>query len=667
MRRMSVNSVNLGRSARLPFTKRAGAALVGGVAALATTGAMVATAAPPSFPDNIVVFPDRDFVTVEGYQDHIGETATLTVYRGSTAIGSAQSVVGPGDVAFEVNHPGGACWGAGTSLKVTPDIKAGDRVQISFPGLANGGDTTVQDAAVDTDTSLTGNVLTVTGHIADGVNSVQTEQRIVNPDLKDTEIGRRDIRAVPGAPSVETGYVSELDFSGDRFTATYTFDDAGTAAIAAGGGGERFMSWQVEDADANRQGLTIAEYGELGGPGMGGCPAGPADVDPTPGTYSAVRTGSSIQVNWEPATDVPAADPVTGYSVEAIAPAAGGEQKVIGTRTAASATRATLTVDAAQLNNYTVEVRSLAGAKLGTPFPKAATPPAQPLPGDTTVPKLTVTPGSGETDKVTLASESGADIYYTNDGSPVSSGGLPSDTAKLYTAPIAITAANTEIKAIAFDDAGNFTEGGGIYSPPSAAIPLPTAAATPTVTAGQGQVALKWAASAADQKVTGYQVTVYDAANTVLATQPAETADLQQTVTGLTGGTAYGFTVKAKNATGWGPESAKVTATPAVVTDRVTITRSQWKAGDFRVVGTSSQSVSPTLTGTVTVYRVNADGSRGSAIAGTRTPLVAAVAPATGSTFSVRVRAGAPTTNPGRVMVVSSFGGVSAPVQTTNG
>ena len=38
------------------------------------------------------------------------------------------------------------------------------------------------------------------------------------------------------------------------------------------------MSWQVEDADANRQGLTIAEYGELGGPGMGGCPAGPADA-----------------------------------------------------------------------------------------------------------------------------------------------------------------------------------------------------------------------------------------------------------------------------------------------------------------------------------------------------------------------------------------------------
>ena len=44
--------------------------------------------------------------------------------------------------------------------------------------------------------------------------------------------------------------------------------------------------------------------------------------------------------------------------------------------------------------------------------------------------------------------------------------------------------------------------------------------------------------------------------------QPAETVDAQQTVTGLTAGTAYGFTVKAKNATGFGGESTKVTLTP---------------------------------------------------------------------------------------------------------
>jgi hypothetical protein len=30
--------------------------------------------AVPAFPDNLVVFPNRDFIAVEGYQDHVGET-----------------------------------------------------------------------------------------------------------------------------------------------------------------------------------------------------------------------------------------------------------------------------------------------------------------------------------------------------------------------------------------------------------------------------------------------------------------------------------------------------------------------------------------------------------------------------------------------------------------
>ena len=36
------------------------------------------------------------------------------------------------------------------------------------------------------------------------------------------------------------------------------------------------MAWQEQDADGNRQGITIAEFGGLGGPGFGSCPS-PAD------------------------------------------------------------------------------------------------------------------------------------------------------------------------------------------------------------------------------------------------------------------------------------------------------------------------------------------------------------------------------------------------------
>ena len=51
----------------------------------------------------VVVFPDRDFVTIEGYQDHVGETGTVTVTRNGQLIGSAQGTVEEGDVAFNSN------------------------------------------------------------------------------------------------------------------------------------------------------------------------------------------------------------------------------------------------------------------------------------------------------------------------------------------------------------------------------------------------------------------------------------------------------------------------------------------------------------------------------------------------------------------------------------
>jgi hypothetical protein len=81
---------------------------------IGAAGAMIASAAVPTFPDNLVVFPDRDFISVEGFQDHAGEAATIEIKRGSTVMGSAKAVVSGGDVAFEVNHPGGVCWGNNT-------------------------------------------------------------------------------------------------------------------------------------------------------------------------------------------------------------------------------------------------------------------------------------------------------------------------------------------------------------------------------------------------------------------------------------------------------------------------------------------------------------------------------------------------------------------------
>jgi predicted phage tail protein len=86
---------------------------------------------------------------------------------------------------------------------------------------------------------------------------------------------------------------------------------------------------------------------------------------------------------------------------------------------------------------------------------------------------------------------------------------------------------------------------------------VPGAPTAVTGTAGNAQVGLGWTAPASDggSPVTGYRITPYigAAAQTPVTTGTAATS---HTVTGLTNGTAYTFTVAAINAVGTGPDSA---------------------------------------------------------------------------------------------------------------
>src|SRR4051794_16666681 len=176
-------------------TGRIAAMLIAGLAIIGALGAIVASAAVPKFPDNLVVFPDRDFISVEGFADHAGEKATVEIKRGTQVMGSAQSVISGEDVAFEINHPGGVCWGNNTSVKVTPDIRPGDVAVIKFED-GTSQDVTVQDAQAS-DAVQDGTKVTISGHIGPDVNKDFMEQRVVNPDLVPL-IGKRDVRAVPG-------------------------------------------------------------------------------------------------------------------------------------------------------------------------------------------------------------------------------------------------------------------------------------------------------------------------------------------------------------------------------------------------------------------------------------------------------------------------------------
>ena len=139
------------RPSRLSAALLATVLTAGGV----STGVLLAgpaSAEVPTFPDNIVVFPNRDFVTVEGFTAAAGQSVTVEIRRGGVVIGSATGTgattaqLAAGDPLIEVNHPGGICWGAGGGLQVTPDIRARDVVVVTAAGVTR--DTTVQDAEV---------------------------------------------------------------------------------------------------------------------------------------------------------------------------------------------------------------------------------------------------------------------------------------------------------------------------------------------------------------------------------------------------------------------------------------------------------------------------------------------------------------------------------------
>ncbi|WP_105035590.1 Ig-like domain-containing protein [Cryobacterium aureum] len=473
------------------FPDRRQTALVGlAVAALCSSFVLAipaAHAAVPAFPDNIVVFPNRDFVVLEGYQNHVGETATVEVSRtGVGVIGSAQAVVQAGDVAFEINHPGGVCWGAGTGLQVTPDILPADTVSVKF-GATAAGDTLVQDLFVTGRAVRSGTTVTVTGHIGATVNRAQVEQRIIEPALVPTTVQRRDVRAVPGpmAPAPKGGYRSSLEFDlagPNTFTATYIFDQLDAAQLAADAGGERAMGWQAEDLDANRQGLTIAEFGELGGPGMGGCPNGPlASGPPGPTDVAATTSGTAIGLTWKPAVAIPGTPAITGYRAVAVAhTVTNNEQTEIGKRiTGQGSTGTTITGLTA---GETYDVYVVAVSSVGETFPAVHAIPAT----DSTAPTVAATPAGGTFDtaqSVTLsANETGSDIYYTADGSDVVlAGGVVSDSATLYTGAIPV-ATSTTLTFNAFDPVGNVSATVQAVFTISVVNPEPDVVA-PTVTA----------------------------------------------------------------------------------------------------------------------------------------------------------------------------------------
>ena len=587
--------------ARLLTNSRPARLTAGGIAlAVVAAGSLVwatpASAAVPTFPDNIVTFPDRDFVSIEGYEADAGKTMTVTATRAGQVIGKAQGTIAAGGVALEVNHPGGVCWGTGAGApNITPDLRAGDVITISVDGTEVGDSTSI-DAAVGATAAgpavaldaTDKTVLRIRGHVGPGVNTAQLEQRIIAPDLRPL-IGRRDVRAVPGPRTTEPRgqYDSALEFTatpdgGSDFVATYWFAptdpsvSAQEVAALAAAGGVRIMGWLVEDLDANRQGLTISEFGEPGGPGFGGCPNGPAlSGPPAPVVQSLVRTSSgtgsdNYVFTWTPAVAVPGTPAITGYRVRAVVVADSGvvlpEQAEFGKRVnSAAATGTTLSLDnPATGTHYEFEISSVnaLGNETVPPVNVPVTPPDITGPVVATSPLAALGPFLTPIN-VTLSSESGAALYYALsdvlDTPPaLGSGGDVTPAAIPYTGPIPL-AADKRVSVIGIDAAGNLgDQTDSVYLFGSALAP---SAPTLLTAAGQeGQAVLTWSpvADPADAPVQQYVVDWSGPGGTTGSTTASASATTA-TVSGLGAGT-YTFTVSARNAVGTGTASNALSA-----------------------------------------------------------------------------------------------------------
>lgn len=571
------------RRARAAVGAAAGASVLAIGLVSSTAGAV--TPDLPVFPDNIVVFPERDFVSVEGFSGFGGQTALVEVIRpGVGVVGSAEAVVSGTDVAFEVNHPGGVCWGEGTGVNVTPDIVPGDEIVLSFAGARTAATTVLDAQASDSQLLADGVTMIVEGHIGAGVDPANFEQRIIEPALVDTVIGRRDIRALvgPPIPGPNGGYESSVAVDGTSFVATYVFDDPAVAAIAAAATGERAMTWELTDAAANRQGLTISEFGEPGGPGMGGCPNGPLQSGPpAPGGIVAARSpdGASVVLNWTPAQALPGTPAILGYRVTAVDTTPDpvtGEQAEVGRRINDPAATGTTISGLDPTRAYVVEVVSV--SSVGQTWPPAT----PPLEVDVTAPVITASPVGGTyavPQQVTLtADEPGVDIYYTTDGtSPLDGLGGTTAAALHYTGPIPVAASGT-ITFAGYDPSGNAS---AAVTESYAITNDPTAAQTSILSAVPAfeSVELTWAPAdpvAPATTITGYVVRVYETADAATATflHEVELAGdaTSTTVTGLVANHDYWFTVAARNEVNalYGPESDRfgpVAPLGAVVAD----------------------------------------------------------------------------------------------------
>jgi Chitobiase/beta-hexosaminidase C-terminal domain len=457
---------------RIPIQRRLLPALAaaGSLFALAAGAADAAIVNPPANGHGVLVFPVRDFVTGTGYNP--GQKVEVDVLRNGVVIGTSNATA-DSTGTVEVNHPGGDCW-----LNTTPDIMAGDVVQILTDPVAPVGDATTTANVVVTQpaTDVAGNIV-VKGTAQDAAGNPlplgELEQRMISSSKTPFAVnGRRDLRA-------PTDGTLSYDAPGSiHWTATYTgFSSTDIATALAA---ESRMLWLGPTPLLVNQ-TTLYEFGQVPGP------AAPCTAPLAATAITNVSRNVVNSANLLTPLVVSGVAQNSGIGVVVSTPTGIATAPVFTPGPAGTETW-TATIPAAQLaalpqGSFSVTA-TFSGA--GAPVPDVRT-----VTKDTIAPPApTATPDAGTYPAAQSVSLSDADptahVHYTVDGT------APTAASPLFGSQLQVTSSQT-IQAIAVDPAGN---AGPVSSfafsivplpppaPPAPAAPAPAASVPPGVPAG---------------------------------------------------------------------------------------------------------------------------------------------------------------------------------------
>jgi hypothetical protein len=669
-----------------------GSALLAG--ALTATGAVVGLSGvaqaenPPLGPGNIEIFNHRDMVALEGYTAQAGERATVTVKRGGQTIGIGEGTIDQTGF-LEFNHPGGECW-----IGVTPDIKGGDLVEVSFSSSAFVDGATVGSAVI---TSVEGSPVTATPEDGDiegtvtirgtygadvdlsrfVVEVVNPEMRRPDPSTPPTTIGERAIGWTPvvdpAEPNGGPGFTADGTAADGEFEVVFGLQSAADQQRVLDGE-HVVLTWLADGAADLALGATQYEFGESDGPGFGGCPAGPGTQPPLPPTSAELTAGTdSVTVTWTAPAQAPDAPAISQYRVAAVDGVLGQE---VAVRTGAT----TATLKALPARSYDITMEAFNGR---------AWSPVQPL-GTVDLSTGTVVPGpggtvgggtggTGGTDEppvedpavapaapagvtATVTGLSTMDVSWTAAAGATSyQVGLRTDVAgAAVPAPVEVTAPATRasvtgltpgtaytVSVTATNSAGAGPAGTATASTPATVAPG-AARVTRTLPAHEG-VTLEWQAAApgnAFSPVTGYDLVATPTTGTVRTPVTVSVGAVTNgTVAGLRNGTTYQLALFARTGDLRGAAGAFAAGVPAtaVPNDQVTVSRADYRDSkrEYRINGSAQDT---------TANRVTVRTSAGALIA-------ANVAVAADGTWSVDVRNGPALPTNNRITVTSTSGG----------